>query len=70
MNQFLQQFPEDNRHRSEVDKLAEQLQREARQRELDQQKQAELARAKADYQAKLEQAWQSVQGAAKKPDLE
>jgi formylglycine-generating enzyme required for sulfatase activity len=63
LNRFLQDFPEDNRHRGEAETLADQLRRDAKKMELKQQKQLELSQARAAYQSKLEQTWTSVQGA-------
>jgi len=63
LNRFLQDFPEDNRHRGEAEALADQLRRDAKKKELEQQKQLELSQASAAYQTKLEQSWTSVQGA-------
>ena len=63
LNRFLQDFPEDNRHRGEAETLADQLRREAKKKELEQEKQLELSQARVAYQSKLEQSWTSVQGA-------
>jgi formylglycine-generating enzyme required for sulfatase activity len=63
LNRFLQDFPEDNRYRSKAETLAEQLRRDAKKGELEQQKRLELSQASAAYQSKLEQSWTSVQGA-------
>jgi formylglycine-generating enzyme required for sulfatase activity len=63
LNRFLQDFPDDNRHRGEAEALADQLRRDAKKKELDQQKQLELSQASAAYQSKLEQSWTSAQGA-------
>jgi formylglycine-generating enzyme required for sulfatase activity len=60
VNQFLQEFPEDNRHRSDADKLIEQIRIETKQRELEQQKLSEASRAKSAQQAKMDQAWKSL----------
>jgi formylglycine-generating enzyme required for sulfatase activity len=62
LTQFLQEFQEDNRHRGEAENLADQLRRDAKKKELEQQKQLELSRAGVAYQSKLEQSWTSVQG--------
>lgn len=70
ISQFVQEFPEDNRHRTDADKLADQIKLEAKQGELEQQKQLEVSRARAAVQAKLEQAWTSVQSTARQGDAE
>jgi formylglycine-generating enzyme required for sulfatase activity len=62
MSQFLQDFPDDNRHRSEADRLIEQIRVETKQRELEQQKLLEASRAKSAQQTKIDQAWKSLQG--------
>jgi len=62
VNQFLQDFPEDNRHRSEADKLVEQIRTETTQREIEQQRLLEASHAKSAQQAKVDQAWKSLQG--------
>jgi len=62
IGQFLQEFQEDNRHRGEAEVLADQLRRDAKKKEIEQQKQLELSRASGAYQSKLEQSWTSVQG--------
>ncbi|MGH9429270.1 MAG: SUMF1/EgtB/PvdO family nonheme iron enzyme, partial [Terriglobia bacterium] len=67
LNRFLQDFPEDNRHRGEAEAFADQLRRDAKKRELEQQKQLELSQASAAYQSKLEQSWTSVQQASGDP---
>ena len=70
LNRFLQDFPEENRYRSEADRLKEQLQREAMEIERQKQKELELARGRAEYQTKLDEAWQAVQGAANQKGAE
>jgi formylglycine-generating enzyme required for sulfatase activity/uncharacterized caspase-like protein len=70
INQFVQDFPEDNRHLTDADKLAEQIKLEAKQSELEQQKQLGASRAKSASQAKLEGAWTSVQRASRQGDTE
>ena len=62
INQFLQDFPEDNRYRSEAGKLVDQIRVESKQREMDQQKVLEASRAKSAKQERIDQAWKSLQG--------
>ena len=70
VTQFVQDFPENNRHRVDADKLAEQIKLEDKQSQLKQQKQLEVSRARSAYQSKLEQAWTSVQSTSQQGDTE
>jgi formylglycine-generating enzyme required for sulfatase activity len=64
LNQFLEEYPTDNRYRNEAERLVEQTQQEVTKQDLQRQKQLEASRAQAAYQSKLEQSWSAVRGSA------